>query len=200
MNDMGMNDMGMNDMGMNDMQVVPPTCLSPIAGQLVINEVLANPEGNESSDRSEWVEIVNVTDTHLSFDGLTLWEAGTQEVTFASGCIAPHSALVIYNQKTVVDWVWSSPPTGEVSTDSMGSFTITNSVPLSIELKLDETIINQFNAAVNLIQSGVSINRNPDTSADGDVALHNTLEGVMSSSSEGVCINGATFESNCFLP
>ena len=62
-----------------------------MVGQLVINEVLANPDGNESSDRSEWLEIVNTSDEFIEMNGLSLWEAGQEEIVFAQGCMAPQS-------------------------------------------------------------------------------------------------------------
>ena len=176
---------------------VPPSCSSPVIGQLVINEVLANPDGNESTERSEWLEIVNTSDQFIEMQQLSLWEAGQEEITFAQGCMAPHSALVIYNQAEPSAWQWSSPPTGQVATESAGSFGMTNSTDILLELKYNEESLNTFNAAQALIESGLSINRSPDASADGVLVLHNTLNELMSAFSMGLCANGARFETAC---
>ena len=197
----GTDDMGIGtddmEIGTDDMGSDIPVCLTPIAGQLVINEVLANPEGNESSDRNEWVEVLNVTDDYLAFEGLTLWEGGTEEVIFSTGCMAPHSALVLFNQRSVDQWRWTSPPTGDLSTLSSGTFGITNSSDLLVELKRGEVLINSFSASSSLIDSGISANRSPDGDPNGLIVQHSEIPDSIGPLSEGSCPNGATYESGC---
>ena len=131
---------------------------------------------------------------------MSLWEAGVEEVLFAEGCIAPQSALVIYNQKGVSEWVWSTPPTGLVASESTGTFGITNSADLSLELKRGEVVINHLSAPSSVIVSGVSANRAIDTTADADLILHNELPDVSLTSSPGRCPNGERYESGCIAP
>ena len=106
--------------------------------------------------------------------------------------------LVIYNQAGLAAWQWSSPPTGLLASESTGSFGMTNSTDLLLELKHGDETLNSFSAPQALvIQSGVSINRSPDASADGVLVLHNTLNDLMTSFSTGLCANGARFERAC---
>ena len=74
---------------------------------------------------------------------------------------------------------------------------MTNSTDILLELKYNEESLNTFNAAQALIESGLSINRSPDASADGVLVLHNTLNELMSAFSMGLCANGARFETAC---
>ena len=58
--------------------------------------------------------------------------------------------------------------------------------------------INRFEAAVALIESGISVNRNPDATSDGVVSLHNGVQGALGTQkSPGLCVNGQRFENEC---
>lgn len=77
----------------------------PVAGDLVINEILADPgtvndanqDGAFSSTEDEFVEIVNVSAKTLLLTGVTLSEGGGQVFTFPTHtCIAPDQAAVMF--------------------------------------------------------------------------------------------------------
>lgn len=91
----------------------PPACQDlPTAGDLVINELLADPgtagaatandanqDGVVSSDADEFVELVNVSSRTLLLDGLALEDAGGKRTGLPNGlCLAPGQALVVFGR------------------------------------------------------------------------------------------------------
>lgn len=91
---------GMDD-GTNDCY------LSPADGDLVINEILADPgttndangDGIANSNDDEFVEIVNVTDHAILLSNVTVDEEGGQSFTFPAGtCIHPGQSTVIFSK------------------------------------------------------------------------------------------------------
>jgi hypothetical protein len=91
----------------------PAACTeAPRAGDLVINELLADPgtdgtatandanqDGVVSSDADEFVELVNVSARTLLLDGLALEDAGGKKTAFpGSLCLSPGQALVVFGR------------------------------------------------------------------------------------------------------
>ncbi|MEZ4266980.1 MAG: lamin tail domain-containing protein [Myxococcota bacterium] len=95
---------GTGDMGAD----VPAPCgVAPVSGDLLINEVLADPgsvlDANQSgavdSGEDEFVEILNVSDVALDLTGVRVAEAGGTGVTLAAGsCLQPGQALVVFGK------------------------------------------------------------------------------------------------------
>jgi len=93
-----------------DQEVVVPQCnQAPVAGDLVINEVLADPgsgvtgldangDGVVDSGDDEFVEIVNVSSSTLLLQGLTLQDGGTASFAFGAVCVAPNQAIVVFGE------------------------------------------------------------------------------------------------------
>ncbi len=83
------------------------TPVLPMAGDLVINEVLANAAGVDSncdgiisSSRDEFVELVNVSGVPLDLTGVTISDANSVRHTFAA-LVLPHGqAVVVYGGGT----------------------------------------------------------------------------------------------------
>ncbi|TNE50675.1 MAG: lamin tail domain-containing protein [Deltaproteobacteria bacterium] len=88
----------------------PPKASPPAAGELTINEVLADPPSGQDGDANkdqtrhsyndEFVEIVNVSTKALQLDGVTLGDStggGTVRYTFPQGSVLqPQKAVVVF--------------------------------------------------------------------------------------------------------
>lgn len=82
----------------------------PVAGDLVINEVLAKPTGGTGGDANgdgtvnsddEFVEVVNVSTKTLLLDGLKIADNGANVVTVPGGlCLQPNQAVVAFSKYT----------------------------------------------------------------------------------------------------
>ena len=77
----------------------PPACAAPLVGDLLINEVLIDAD---DESRGEFIEVLNQSDLSVNLDRIELLyqaPSGSLEtkITFEPGCMAPHSAMVIYN-------------------------------------------------------------------------------------------------------
>ena len=88
--------------------ITPPDCdVLPVAGDLLVNELMADPgtgvNGNDSngdgvvdSDDDEFVEIVNVSGSTLLLGGLTMHDATSNSYAFPAVCLAPNQAVVVF--------------------------------------------------------------------------------------------------------
>ena len=88
--------------------VIADCTQAPVAGDLVINEVMADPgsgaAGNDSngdgvvdSSDDEFVELVNVSSATLLLDGVKLSDTGTKTFTFPPAvCVEPGQAIVVF--------------------------------------------------------------------------------------------------------
>jgi hypothetical protein len=71
---------------------IPPGARAPLVGEIVIDEILANPSGQDLG--REWVEIANLTADILDLSTLHLADA-TTDVAVAAGTLAPGGLLVL---------------------------------------------------------------------------------------------------------
>jgi hypothetical protein len=71
---------------------LPPGARAPLAGEIVIDEILSNPGGQDLG--REWVEIANVTSDVLDLSMLNIADA-TTDVAVAAGTLAPGGLLVL---------------------------------------------------------------------------------------------------------
>ena len=180
-------------------------CSSPSAGELVLNEVLANPLDNENLtvNKTEWVELINVTDQWLDLEGITLSNEDVIKVTFGALCLAPRSALVIYNQRDASSWLPSSPLQGDPLSSQVTGFSITNSRALNLTLGNQAGLLSELSTAdaISSYPEGVSLNRDPDQDPNAPVSAHDSLTDAGGAlSSQGLCANGARFEDGCTTP
>ncbi|MCB9728562.1 MAG: lamin tail domain-containing protein [Deltaproteobacteria bacterium] len=88
-------------------EVGPPCGVAPVAGDLVINEVLADPgtvlDANQSGDvdagGDEFVEVLNVSGEVLDLTGVKVAEGGGVGLTLPAGtCLAAGQALVVFGR------------------------------------------------------------------------------------------------------
>jgi len=98
------------DVGDGGGEVIADCTQAPIVGDLVINEVMADPgsgaAGNDAngdgvvdSSDDEFVEIVNVSGATLLLDGVTLSDTGTKTFRFpAAVCVEPNQAVVVFGK------------------------------------------------------------------------------------------------------
>jgi len=96
-----------------DSETVVPQCSQvPIATDLVINEILADPgsglTGNDANgdgivdaNDDEFVEIVNTSTATLLLTGVKVRDASNATFTFPAGtCVAPNQAIVVFGKYT----------------------------------------------------------------------------------------------------
>lgn len=91
-------------------EVIADCTQAPVAGDLLINEVMADPgsgatgndgngDGAVDSTDDEFIEIVNVSGATLLLDGVTLSDSGTKSFAFpAAVCVEPNQAIVVFGR------------------------------------------------------------------------------------------------------
>jgi hypothetical protein len=93
--------------------------VSPFAGDLVINEFLADPpngmagdancDGTRNGTEDEFVEIVNVSSAAVTLDGFTLSDGSTLRHTFAASTVLqPGKTMVVFGGGTPGCTTWAS--------------------------------------------------------------------------------------------
>ena len=194
-----MNGGEMSTGGMNGGEmIIPPNCSSPLIGDLLINEVLIDAV-DESAD--EFIELLNQSDVPVNLNRIELLyqtASGVLEtqITFGPGCMAPHSALVIYNNTHNRPWYWSSPTIDSPSLSAGHStFALANSRDAVLELRAGSgQRLSQLLVPRSQITEAVSVNRSPDgeESNESTIVLHNSISA--SSSSPGGRPDGARYE------
>lgn len=178
-------------------QVIPPACSSPFVRDLLINELLIDAEGDENL--GEFIEILNQSDQAVNLDGIQLLYQNssgvmTSEVSFAPGCMAPHSALVIYNNTRDLPWLWSTMTSDSVALSTGHSpFPLANGRDAVLELQAPSgQRLSQLVVLRSEISEGVSANRSPDAVESSTMAQHDTLS--TTPNSPGVRPDGTRYE------
>jgi hypothetical protein len=171
-------------------------CDPATPGALILNEALVDAVGAETAN--EYIELVNVTDREVSLAGVALLHADANgalqsRLSFASGCVAPRSALAVYSDDRVV----SSTPIRDLAFAAPPSFTLANTRDARLELRgADGVTLSALLIPAALIAEGVSANRNPDATPDAPAARHTALNPTLSTS-PSLCPNGARYEDSC---
>jgi len=97
------------DTDVTGQDIVPVTCPAPELGELMLNEILADPgnsldangDGIADSTDDEFVEIVNWGSRELNLGGLELKVKGETKHTFAPQCVAAGQAILVFSGGTV---------------------------------------------------------------------------------------------------
>ena len=174
----------------------PPNCASPLIGDLLINEVMIDAVDESAG---EFIELLNQSDVAVNMDRIELLyqtPSGVLEtqITFGPGCMAPHSALVIYNNSRERPWYWSTT-TGDSGVLSTGhsTFGLANSRDAVLELRAGSgQRLSQLVVPRSEITEEVSVNRSPDAVESSTIVLHTSIS--TSSSSPGERPDGARYE------
>ncbi len=174
---------------------VGPACgAAAAAGLLVINEVLADPDGVDvngdgtySATHDEFVELVNVSGETLDLSGVKLLTGATDPPTdlvhtFAGLCLEPQQGVVLFGG-------------GAPALSAEGAVMMTSNIGLSLNNGGDTVaLVAADGQAIDTVtygaSKGVSLARQPDGS--GDFAAHPTLPSEQAWS-PGLCTTGTAF-------
>jgi hypothetical protein len=164
----------------------PPPPPSP--AKVIINEILANEPGSNTA--AEFVELVNVGGSPANIGGWTIRDNSSRRHTFAAGTtLEPGKAIVVFAGASARD---ASGLTNAVAA-STGSLSLSNSSDQVRVRNSSGTTINSFNYNSSLASTdGVSMNRNPDATANATFVLHTTVNPALNSSA-GKHANGSSF-------
>ncbi|NUQ73971.1 MAG: lamin tail domain-containing protein [Polyangiaceae bacterium] len=156
------------------------------APALMLNEICANEPG--SATAGEFVEIVNVGSGPADLSGYTLSDAAGLKHTFAAGStLAPGAGIVVFGGAAGIPAGLSNAVAA-----SSGGLALANSGDTVTLKDGSGVVVDTFAYGSALAGTdGVSMNRNPDMTADGAWALHTTIAGL--SSSPGKMANGSDF-------
>lgn len=178
-------------------QVIPPNCNSPLVGDLIINEVMVDAAGDEKL--GEFIEILNQSNFPINLDGIQLLYQDSSgaldpKISFIPGCMAPYSAVVIYNNTNNIPWLWSTPTVDSTALASGHStFALANSRDVVLELRASSGQRLSFLTVTHSdLAEGVSSNRSPDAVESDIIAQHNTMSDV--AQSPGVRPDGTRYE------
>lgn len=128
----------------------------PVAGEIVVNEVLAAPA---TSDGSEFAELLNTTDRPLSLDGLSVFDSGNTLRALPSGLTLPPGGYLIL-----------APDTSALRVQFPGGFDgalIVRQAPWPslnnggdrFGIARETTIIDTLQYTASQVESGVSLER-----------------------------------------
>ena len=137
--------------------IMPPNCASPFIGDLLINELMIDAEGDENT--GEFIEILNQSSQAVNLAGIELLYQNSSgvlntEISFSPGCMAPRSALVIYNNTRDLAWLWSSPTSDSTTLSSGHSpFALANSRDAILELRASS---GQLLSQIAVLRSEIS--------------------------------------------
>ncbi len=178
-----------------------PACgLPPASKELVINEILANPDGNDingdgtySATQDEFLELVNVTSDTLDLSGVTVLTgtpATTVVHTFPQGtCLAAKEAIVLFGPckdpcSLVID------PTSAIVFAADKSLSLNNggdSVAIHDALGAPVDTATYTSATESWVR---------DPEGSGDFVKHSTVPAANGAKwSPGTCVDGGVFMS-----
>lgn len=144
------------------------TVVAPSAGQVILNEILANEPG--SSTAGEFVELVNRGGSTVDLSGWRLSDAAALRHTFPAGTtLAPGARITVFGGATGI------PAGVTASAASTGQLGLSNSGDTVTLANASGTAVDSFTYTSSLSGTdGVSMNRSPDGSTGGFV-LHTTI-------------------------
>ncbi|MCK6574064.1 lamin tail domain-containing protein [Myxococcota bacterium] len=177
----------------------PPACPGEVPGQVVLNEVFANP--TESPEGNwEFVELVNPGDRPVDMTGWTIASTNgagalAERLRFGAAVLPARTMVAVYGNRPPADWTWDPFPATlpEVADESFSLLNDGN--PLRVVLTdaagglVDDVSIER--AAQG---NGVSATRCTDVSG-AVFGLHDMLGA--GPNSPGRCLNGARYPDGC---
>jgi len=172
-----------------------PECVTATMGDLVINEILADPpleaagdanaDGTRHHHEDEFIEIVAAGTAHVSLEGVTITVGGKTRHTFADLCLGPGEAVVVFGG-------------GEPALDLEGvavlvagtAFILSNS-GTTVALNAADGAPLDLHAYGGEGANDSSLTRSPDVT--GSFAVHDTVAPAGAAYSPGRCVNGEIF-------
>ncbi len=178
----------------NGLLDVPPLeCEPPLTGELVLNELLADP-GSEldankdmifSSTQDEFIEFVNGTDREILLTNVEVLVKGQVKHTFPPGCLAAGQAVVVFSGGSIGD---ATAFEGALPVISNGSLTLTNA-GAQIALRHNGIILDTVTFGTEGAKDQ-ALTRFPDII--GEWTLHTETPGGLAMS-PGSCSSGNAF-------
>lgn len=176
---------------------VSPCGDPPESGELMINEILADPspsldanqDGTVTQYGDEYVEIVNISGRPIHLGGATVSEAGGNTFEFPYGsCLQPYQATLIFGE-----YAGGGDFGGAVVFGLGGSFKLNNDTDTVSLAGVDGEIL-----ATVTYTSGAgddqAITREPDLSPQAEFKKHKLVAGANGAPmSPGFCSNGNAF-------
>lgn len=139
--------------------------VAPPLHRVLINELLADPEGDDTD--AEFVELVNVGTEPAPLAGWELWDGRDLRHRFGDESLAPGAALVI----------WSGGTAGTVA--STGALSLNNSGDELVLVDAEGETVDAWSWSSS--RSGVSWTRAEDGEPEAAVVLHDSVSGLDSS-------------------
>jgi hypothetical protein len=163
---------------------------TPGAGDLVINEIMANPnfvsdtncDTEFSSTHDEFLEIVNISGSVLDLTGVTITDNFTVRHTFGTLVLADRQAVVVYGGGTP-----SCP--GVLGVASSTGILGLNNTGDTLTLSGDQGVIDEASYTSSTV--GISSTLDPDLT--GSFADHDQAAGAVGNFSPGFRVSGLPF-------
>lgn len=157
-----------------DSEVVPSCTAKPAAGDLVINELLADPgdldangDGIPNGTDDEFVEVVNVSSSTLSLDGIVFKDAGTKVFNLPAGlCLEPNQVLLIFGKYA------GTGSFGDAIVLSGNNLSLNNDADTVTLLDAASAVLSQATYTGNLANADQAIVRETDLSGSAAFVRH----------------------------
>lgn len=179
-----------------DGEIVPSCTTVPAAGDLVINEILADPgdldangDGVPSGTEDEFVEVVNVSSSVLSLDGVVFRDAGTKVFNLPPGlCLGPNQVLLIFGK-----YNGTGSFGGAIAIDG-NNLSLNNDAETVTLVDASSAVLAQASYSGNLANADQSIVRETDLSGSANFVRHALAANAGGRRmSPGFCQSGSAF-------
>ena len=205
---------------MLDLKISPVggTPVAPAAGDIVINEFVADDGPNANGDTNcdgvvtgtndEFIELVNVSNKTLDLTGLTIHDAGAPQAnppvppqlqfTFGAATNVGPGSLTLAPGKAVVIWAGGAPACAGVTNwftpvATQGTLSLNNAGDTITLATGGATPVTIATTTYMTATQAVSFNLSPDAMSGTTYVLHNTLTGVTAGYSPGKKADGTAF-------
>ena len=183
--------------GTSGVDIPPLPCDPPQFGELVLNEVLADPgnadtnqDGVPNSTQDEFVEIVNVSNKEINLSGVELTVKGQRKHYFMPECLEAGRGLVLFSGGSVIE---SEAFLGARAMISQSSLSLSNS-GATVELLHNGALLDNMSYGSEGGKDQ-SVARSPDLT--GTWMMHTEIPAAQGATmSPGYCADGQAFP-NC---
>lgn len=179
-----------------DGEIISSCTTAPAAGDLVINEILADPgdldangDGVPSGTDDEFVEVVNVSSSVLNLNGVVFRDAGTKVFNLPPGlCLGPNQVLLIFGKYN------GTGSFGDAIALSGNGLSLNNDADTVTLVDSNATVLAQASYSGNLANADQSIVRETDLSGSANFVRHSLAQNAGGRRmSPGFCQGGSAF-------